>query len=138
MERKAILISAVLSLVAMYIVYSYISTENAKLEDDYGKFFPIVVSTRDILQYETIRPTDVEVIRIPKALLPEGNIADPNDLIDSIAAVPITKGEHLLDNKVISKNVYSGLDTQIAQGRRAMSIPVNRNWRTTTASFSQL
>ncbi len=119
------MLSIGLSVLAMYLVYQYIDGENKKLEADYGKFWPIVVATRDILQYETIRPTDLEVIRIPNALLPLGDIADPNDVIDAIAAVPITKGEHLIDNKIISKNVYSGLDTQITQGRRAMSIPVN-------------
>jgi Flp pilus assembly protein CpaB len=58
-------------------------------------------------------------------MIPPGMLEDPKDVVDAVAAVPMMKGEQVLDNKVISKNVYSGLDTQITIGRRAISIPVN-------------
>lgn len=109
----------------MYLVWQYISGEDARLHENYGVFDAVVVASRDILQYEAIRPTDIEVIRVPYAMWPPGYIREPRDVIDSVAAVSIHKGEHILDNKIISKNVYSGLDTQITLGRRAMSIPVN-------------
>ena len=109
----------------MYLVYNYVSSQDAEMQKEFGTFFPMVVASRDILQYETIRPTDIETIRVPAAMKPPGLITDPKDVIDTVAAVPITKGEQILDNKVISKNVYSGLDTQITLGRRAISIPVN-------------
>ncbi len=125
MERRAFLLSVGLSVLAMYLVYQYISSEDEKLHEQYGVFYTMVVASRDILQFETIRPTDIELVKVPYAMLPPGHITDPADVIDAVAAVPITKGEHILDNKIISKNVYSGLDTQIAQGRRAISIPVN-------------
>jgi len=125
MERRALMLSFGLSFLAMYLVYQYITSEDQKLHDQYGVFYTMVVSSRDILQFETIRPTDIELVKVPSAMVPPGYIEDPADVIDAVAAVPITKGEHMLDNKIISKNVYSGLDTQISQGRRAISIPVN-------------
>lgn len=125
MEKKAFLISLGLSVFAMYLVWSYISEEDKRLRDLYADFSPMVVASNDILQYQTIRPTDVEVISVPRAMVPPGRIYDPKDVIDAVAAVPIMKGEHVLDNKLISKNVYSGLNTQISHGRRAISIPVN-------------
>jgi len=85
----------------------------------------VVVATRDILQYETVRPTDIDVRQIPNEMVPPGYISNARDVIDAVAAIPISKGEFLLDNKIISKNLYSGLDTQIAVGKRAISIPVN-------------
>lgn len=109
---------------AAYMVWSYISGKDAELKDMYGVKYPMVVASRDILQYQTIRPTDIEVISVPKAMAPTGLIREPKDVIDAVAAVPIQKGEHVLDNKIISKNVYSGLHTQIGLGRRAISIPV--------------
>ncbi len=109
---------------AAYMVWSYISGKDAELKDMYAVKFPMVVASRDILQYQTIRPTDIEVISVPKAMAPAGLIREPKDVIDAVAAVPIQRGEHVLDNKVISKNVYSGLNTQIGLGRRAISIPV--------------
>lgn len=125
LERRAFLMSVTLSGLAMYLVWQYISTEEKKLNDSYGTFFPMVVASRDILQFETIRPTDIETIRVPQAFLPPGVIPDPAHVVDAVAAVPITRGEQVLDNKIISKNVYSGLDTQVAIGKRAISVPVN-------------
>ena len=126
LERRALTLSLSLSMLAMYLVWQYVSGQDAEMQDMYGMETSRVIirASRDILQYETIRPTDIETIRVPKAMLPPGYIEDPKDVIDAVAAVPITKDEHILDNKIISKNVYSGLDTQIVQGRRAISIPV--------------
>jgi pilus assembly protein CpaB len=127
MERRALMMSFGLSMLAMYLVWQYVSNQDAVLEDQFGLATSrtIIVASRDILQFETIRPTDIETVRVPKAMLPPGYIEDPKDVIDAVAAVPITQGEQILDNKIISKNVYSGLDTQLVQGRRAISIPVN-------------
>ncbi|MBI4404921.1 MAG: Flp pilus assembly protein CpaB [Deltaproteobacteria bacterium] len=127
MEKRAFLISVALSALSMYLVYQYISGEEAELIKNYGKenFKNVVVASRDILQYETIRPTDINVIQIPRAVAPGNRIDTPSDVIDAVAAVPIASGEFVLDNKIISKNVYSGLDTQIALGKRAISIPVS-------------
>lgn len=124
MERRALLMSFALSFLAMYLVYQYVSTEDEKLKSDFATFYPMVVATRDILQYDTIRPTDIEVIKVPHSQAPLNRIEAPQAVIDSVAAIPISKGEHILDNKIISKNVYSGLDTQISIGKRAISIPV--------------
>lgn len=126
LERRAFTLSVGLSVLAMYLVWQYVTNQDAQLEDQFGikTSKVIVVASRDILQYETIRPTDIESVRVPKAMLPPGYIEDPKDVIDAVAAVPITQGEQILDNKIISKNVYSGLDTQLVQGRRAISIPV--------------
>ncbi len=125
--QRAMTMSLSLAALAMFLVWQYVSKQDAELEDMYGLTTSriIVKASRDILQFETIRPTDIETIRVPKAMLPPGYIEDPKDVIDAVAAVPITKDEHILDNKIISKNVYSGLDTQIVQGRRAISIPVS-------------
>ncbi len=126
MERRAFLLSIGLSALAMYLVYQFISTKNAELEAKYGQpYRRMVVARRDILQYETIRPTDIEEVAVPNAMIPPGMIENTQDVIDAVAAVPITKGEQILDNKIISKNIYSGLDTQVSIGKRAISIPVN-------------
>lgn len=127
MEKRAFTLSVGLSLFAMYLVYQYVETEESRLEELYGKdsMTNLVVASRDILQYQTIRPTDLAVITVPRALRPTGQIFYPKDVFDAVAAIPIKKGEFILDNKVVSKNVYSGLDTQISLGKRAISVPVN-------------
>jgi pilus assembly protein CpaB len=125
LERRAFMMSVTLSVLAMYLVYQYVAKEEERLNDQYGVFFPMVIASKDILQFESIRPTDIETIRVPKAMVPPGLIRDPASVIDAVAAVPISRGEQILDNKIISKNVYSGLDTQVSLGKRAISVPVN-------------
>lgn len=125
MERRATLLSIGLSALAMYLVWQYISGEDERLRQEYQITKNIVVAKRDILQYETIRPTDVGLLTVPAKFLPPGLIVNQEDVYDAVAAIPISKGEFILDNKIISKNVYSGLDTQITRGKRAMAVPVN-------------
>ena len=127
MDRRAFLLSLCLASLAMYLVWQSVTTEEKRLEALYGKATSqaITVATRDILQFESIRPTDLETITVPAAMIPPGFIANPKDVLDAVAAVPIAKGEQILDNKIISRNIYSGLDTQISLGKRAISIPVN-------------
>jgi len=116
-----------LSMLAMYLVYQTVTTEENRLEAAYGKgtSVSIIVATKDILQFENIRPTDIETITVPAAMIPPGYISSPKDVLDAVAAVPIAKGEQVLDNKIISRNIYSGLDTQVGLGKRAIIIPVN-------------
>jgi pilus assembly protein CpaB len=125
MEQRALLISTGLSMLAMYLVYQYVAAEDLRLEQLYGKATSVNVvrAKRDILQYETIRPTDVEMVTVPKAMEPPGYVFNQEDVYDAVAAVPVSKGEFILDNKIISRNVYSGLDSQISRDRRAISIP---------------
>jgi len=125
MEKRATLLSVGLSVLAMYLVWQYVSGEDERLKKDYQVTLNIVVAKRDILQYETIRPTDVGLLTVPAKFLPPGLISNQEDVYDSVAAIPISKGEFILDNKIISKNVYSGLDSQISRGKRAMAVPVN-------------
>lgn len=87
MERRALLISLGLSLLSMYLVIQYLSGKEAELQDQYGTFYSMAIAAKDILQYQTIRPTDIEVIKVPKAMAPLGRIENPKDVIDAIAAV---------------------------------------------------
>ncbi|NBX93018.1 MAG: Flp pilus assembly protein CpaB [Proteobacteria bacterium] len=125
MEKRATLLSIGLSVLAMYLVWQYISGEDERLKKDYETTLNVVIAKRDILQFETIRPTDITTLSVPAKYLPPGLIVNQEDVYDSVAAIPISKGEYILDNKIISKNVYSGLDTQITRGKRAISVPVN-------------
>lgn len=126
MERRALAISIGISCLATYLVWQYISTTDKELEDNYGKSSRrnVVIASKNILQYETIRPLDIEIVQVPKAMLQPGIIQDPKAVVGAVAAIPISQGEQILDNKIISKNIYSGLDTQVASGKRAISIPV--------------
>ncbi|NBX77640.1 MAG: hypothetical protein EBQ92_13915 [Proteobacteria bacterium] len=103
MEKRATILSIGLSFLAMYLVWQYISGEDERLKSEYQVTENIVVAKRDILQYETIRPTDITLLTVPAKFLPPGRIGNQEDVYDSVAAIPISKGEFILDNKIISK-----------------------------------
>ena len=124
-DKRAFMISITFSMLAMYLVYQYISGEEQRLTGMYNKTVLVVKAKKDILQYDSIRPTDIETISVPIALAPAGAIDIKEDAFDAVAAVPISAGEFILDNKLISKNIYSGLESQITLEKRAISIPVN-------------
>ena len=111
----------------MYLVYQYVKGQDDALVKAYGTKYNITVAKRDILQYETIRPTDIELLSVPAEVVEGklGFIYSLEEVVESVAAIPISKGEFILDNKIISKNIYSGLEKQISKERRAISIPVN-------------
>jgi len=124
-DQRAFLISVSFSVLAMYLVYQYISGQEERLTGMYKKTVSVVRAKKDILQYASIRPTDIETISVPIAVAPSGAVDIKEDAFDAVAAVPISQGEFILDNKLISKNVYSGLESQISVEKRAISIPVN-------------
>ncbi|MCX6102104.1 MAG: Flp pilus assembly protein CpaB [Proteobacteria bacterium] len=124
-DKRAFLISITFSAIAMYLVYQYISSEDTRLTRMYKNSVVVVKAKKDILQYASIRPTDIETISVPMALAPVGAIELKEDAFSAVASVPISKGEFILDNKLISKNIYSGLESQITREKRAISIAVN-------------
>lgn len=124
-DKRAFTISISFAVLAMYLVYQYISGEELRLTNMYKKTTVVVKAKHDILQYDSIRPTDIETITVPISLAPVGAVDIKEDAFDAVAAVPISQGEFILDNKLISKNIYSGLESQISLEKRAVSIPVN-------------
>lgn len=70
MEKRATILSIGLSFLAMYLVWQYISGEDERLKSEYQVTENIVVAKRDILQYETIRPTDITLLTVPAKFLP--------------------------------------------------------------------
>lgn len=124
-DKRAFLISVSFSILAMYLVYQYISGEDQRLTQAYEQTVTVVRAKKDILQYASVRPTDIETISVPKALAPIGAVDIKEDAFDAVAAVPISQGEFILDNKLISKNIYSGLESLVSREKRAISVPVN-------------
>ena len=73
-DKRAFLISITFSAIAMYLVYQYISSEDTRLTRMYKNSVVVVKAKKDILQYASIRPTDIETISVPFALAPIGAI----------------------------------------------------------------
>jgi pilus assembly protein CpaB len=138
MNSRALVISLVMSVVAVFFVRSYVESIEEESNRKYGTQLLVMVAKSDIKEMETLTEKSLEYKEIPKRFLePAAVSADPREkdedargkdlrkFAGSIAVVPIKKGEQVTLNKITEPSVRTGLSPQIAPGRRAVSISVN-------------
>lgn len=137
MNNRALTISLFAAVVAIFFVQSYVSSIEEEAKKKYGTEILVIVARKDIKEMETITETALEFALIPKRYLEPAAVSLEKKEEDketskalksvsgSIAVVPIKKGEQLTYNKITEPSMRTGLATQIAPGRRAVSVPVS-------------
>lgn len=124
MNSRAFTTSLILAAVAVMMIYSYISSRETELISEYGNMTPVVVAREDIKELEIIDDRKVKLENIPAKFQMPGHFKRVEDLYNTIAAVPIKKGEQITVPRVTYPGAQSGLSRQISIGKRAMSIQV--------------
>ena len=138
MNSRALVISLVMSVVAVFFVRSYVESIEEESNRKYGTQLLVMVAKTDIKEMDTLTENVLEYREIPKRFLePAAVSADPREkdedargkdlrkFAGSIAVVPIKKGEQITLNKITEPSVRTGLSPQIAPGRRAATIGIN-------------
>jgi len=85
----------------------------------------VVVAAVDIELGSKINPQMVQVIDWPTTSKPEGAFTEVKDLQDRVVRAGITRGEALLERKLMPPGAQGGLSAVIAEGKRAMTVRVN-------------
>jgi pilus assembly protein CpaB len=124
MNSRAFTTSLMLALLAVAMIYSYIESRETELQSDYGNQTPVVVAKEDIKELEIIDDRKVHLVNIPSKFQMPGHFKRVEDLYNTIAAVPIKKGEQITVPRVTYPGSQSGLSRQISIGKRALSIQV--------------
>ena len=124
MNSRAFTLSLVLAAVAVLMIYSYIDSRESELKSDYGNQTPVVIAKEDIKELEIIDERKVQLINVPSKFQMPGHFSKVEDLYNTIAAVPIKKGEQITIPRVTYPGAQSGLSRQISIGKRALSIQV--------------
>jgi len=137
MNSRALFISAVMALVAVFFVRSYVESIEEESKKKFGTQLLVMVAKTDIKEMETITEKVLEYKEIPKKFLePAAVYADPREkdedsrdkdmrkYVGSIAVVPIKKGEQVTLNKITEPSIRTGLSPQIAPGKRAATIAI--------------
>ncbi len=143
MNNRALTLSLVMAVFAIFFVESYVSSIEEEGRKKYGTQVLVIVARKDIKEMDTINETMLEFKSIPKTFLEPAAISldkkdtskDGDDdkinskalkeLAGTVAIVPIKKGEQLTYNKVTEPSLRTGLAPQISPGKRAIAIPVN-------------
>lgn len=124
MNSRAFTTSLILAAVAVLMIYSYISSRESELVSEYGNMTPVVVAREDIKELEIIDDRKVRLENIPAKFQMPGHFKRVEDLYNTIAAVPIKKGEQITVPRVTYPGAQSGLSRQISIGKRALAVQV--------------
>ena len=125
MNTRAFTLSLVIALIAVFMVYSYIEGEEAKLVKEYGKLTTVIVATKDIKRWELIDDSKVKLEKIPDKLAHEKAFRKIEEINNTIAIAPIAANEVITKPRVTFPNVKTGLSRQVSPGKRALSIPAD-------------
>jgi pilus assembly protein CpaB len=127
MNSRAFTTSFLLAVLAVAMIWSYIESRETELQNDYGNQTPVVIAKEDIKELEIIDDRKVELRNVPSKYQMPGHFKRVEDLYNTIAAVPIKKGEQITAPRVTYPGSQSGLSRQISIGKRALSIQVTEN-----------
>jgi pilus assembly protein CpaB len=87
---------------------------------------PVVVAAVNVARGAMLTPKAVEIRDWPKALLPNGALANVEDAAGRSAAIPFVVGEPILEAKLSPKDAGRGLAALIPNGMRAYTIQSSR------------
>ena len=127
MNSRAFTLSLVIAVIAVLMVQTYIEGEEAKFNKKYGDMKFIVKAKKDIDELEVIDDTKVFISSVPGNYMQPGAFTKIEDIYNTIAAVPIKKGEQITKPRVLYPGSKTGLSRQIDQGKRAFSVQVSED-----------
>lgn len=136
MNNRAMTLAILIALFSVFLVSSWVSEVEEKAQKRYGTQVLVVKAKQDIKENENITEQMITLEAIPKTFLEPNAISferrsdDPDtqmsvkSLANTVAIVPIKKGEQISFNKITEPGVRMGLASQVTPGRRAIAIKV--------------
>lgn len=137
MNNRAVTLSLVMAVMAVFFVQSYISSIEDEARKKYGTSLLVVKAKQDIKEQDTINETMLEFGVVPKKFLEPAAVSfektkedkdtdrGMKSLVGSVAAVPIKAGEQITYNKITEPGIRTGLSPQVTPGKRAVAVPVS-------------
>jgi len=82
----------------------------------------VVVATMDLARGQSLAKEHLSTREWPRDLVLEGAITNPEDIVDRTLAIPLLKGDFVMEGKLAPKGVGRGLAAIIPAGMRAVTI----------------
>lgn len=124
MNTRAFTLALIVSLFAMFMVYTYIDDQKSEVIRRYGTESAVIVAKVDINELELIDDSKITTITIPQSFLMPGHFKTMKELENTMATVPILKGEQITKPRVTYPGMNTGLARQVSAGKRALAISV--------------
>jgi pilus assembly protein CpaB len=130
MNRTRILVAVgvavLLALLASVGAYKFLSSKSRMAEQSRLQTVGIVVAQVDIPLGSAINPNQVAVAAWPKDNYPKDVLADPKAAVGRTALRDFTRGEPIVESKLVPLNRSTGLlSLKVPAGMRAFSVKVN-------------
>jgi pilus assembly protein CpaB len=127
MNTRAFTLSLVIAIIAMLMVHSYMEGQEKSFIEEYGQKVAVIVAKDDIKEFDIIDDRKVSTIQVPKNFKQPGAFSNVSELQNTIALVPILKGEQITSPRVSFPGSSTGLSRQVAPGKRAISIRISED-----------
>ncbi|RZA06686.1 MAG: Flp pilus assembly protein CpaB [Proteobacteria bacterium] len=124
MQNKAFTMSFIVAVLAVSMVYSYVSSTEESFKIKYGTEISVVVAKKDIRELEILDETNLTTASMPSTFKQPGTTKTIEDLRGSLAIAPIMKDEQITRSKVTQLGARTGLARQVAVGKRAVTINI--------------
>ena len=125
MNTKAFTLALVIAGFSMFMVYSYIEDQTKVLTKKFGQMETVVVAKVDINELELIDDSKVMTTTMPGKFLSPGYFKTVKEVDNTIATVPILKGEQITKPRVSYPGQKTGLSRQVSVGKRAVALLVD-------------
>ncbi|MGE3263460.1 MAG: Flp pilus assembly protein CpaB [Bacteriovoracia bacterium] len=125
MNNRAFTISFIVAVLAVSMVYSYVSSTEESYKQLYGTERSVVVAKRDIKELDILDETNLSTISLPAKFVQPGTSPNPKEFAGALAIAPIMKDEQVTRSKVTQLGSRTGLARQVAVGKRAVTIRVS-------------
>lgn len=125
MNNRAFTISFIVAVLAVSMVYSYVSSTEEAFKAQYGTEVAVVVAKTDIKELDILDESNLTLINVPAKFKQPGTSPTIGDFKSTLAIAPISKDEQITRTKVTLLGARTGLARQVAMGKRAVTIRVN-------------
>lgn len=124
-ESRTLWISIGAALFAIFLLYSWSQEQKSAMARKFGSSKRVVIASQDIAEMETIDESKLDIIDQPVDFIQPDAIAEAEGAVGQVAAVPIKKGEQLLQTKLLLPGPDTGLSMEVSPGKRAITIPID-------------
>ena len=124
-QTRTLWISVGAALLAIFLLYSWSQEQKTAMAKKFGATKRVVVASQDIAEMETIDESKLDYVDQPVDFIQPDAISEPEGAVGQVAAVPIKKGEQLLQTKLLLPGAETGLSMEISPGKRGIALPVD-------------
>ncbi|MDD0854554.1 Flp pilus assembly protein CpaB [Halobacteriovorax sp. GB3] len=124
MNTRSFTLALIIAVFAMFMVYTYVEDQKASLTLKYGTMSSVVVAKTDIKEFELLDDSKVTVMNVPQKFLAPGHFKTMREVENTIATVPILKGEQITKPRLTFPGEKTGLSREVSVEKRAIAISI--------------